>query len=179
MSTLPNGIVDAPVDLGAGYVFDANDRRLIDDEILACEQALIDCVIGGMSCTWFTLDPGATAPAVGQAVVSLNSNLQTVALADTAGMTNAVSGCGICLRSTAPGGKILVAIGGVVPASITGLGAGLSGPGYIDPSTARMTRTETPYPMGQVAADGALLSMAPLAAAGSPSELVFSTQQAA
>lgn len=114
--------VDDAIELDANYRFGEHDRRYMDNQILGCEQHLVDCVIGGMACTYARIDSSSPSINPGD-VVCLSGLSLTVTKALPTPLGSAGSAFGVAIRAAAPGSKALFARGGAIPTSITSLSA--------------------------------------------------------
>lgn len=158
-----NIAVDDPVPQTAALRTDRSDRRYIDDQVLAIQQHLVDSALSGIHATWFRLAGSSAAVIVGDCVCMVAAtaadNFQLVTKALTTPLVDAKSVTGVVLQGGAPGSLIRVAIGGMVPNSITGLPAS-TGAVRVNPSTGRCDRVatiaNTDYPIGTVNSIGAL-----------------------
>lgn len=120
MSTaITNLQVDPPVQINSYGSRD--DRRYIDDQIRAVEQHLVTSLLTGVHCTWMEVD-GTSA------TINSPTCVAAIGVSGTGGVTvipatstNAPYIVGIALTSGAPGTKILVALAGALPATITGI----------------------------------------------------------
>ena len=131
--------VDPALVMDANYKFNSSDRRYIDDQIRAIEQLLVDNLINGKHGSWFTLS-GASVAVVAGDVVCLSGVPGLVTKAVSSPLSTARSAVGVVVQAASPGGKVLVAISGVISPSFTGLAASLSGYVRVDTTTARCER---------------------------------------
>jgi hypothetical protein len=129
--------VDDPLVQDADYRFDPDDRQYIDNQILAIEEHLVDALIRGKHASYFDLDAASAAVGEGDTVCLASSAFGTVTLALAAPLANAKVVLGVVLKAAAPGGRVLVAFGGVVPPTLTELAAGAPGFARVDPATGR------------------------------------------
>lgn len=129
-------IVDASVVQDARYRFNHPERQYVDDQIRDIQQFLLDTLIAGKHATYLTLDGGSAAVAAGDTVCPASSVGMTVTKSTSSALATGKSVCGVVLLSASPGGRVLVAIGGMLPLSITGLSA-VAGPVRVNPSTGR------------------------------------------
>ncbi len=113
--------VDPALVMDANYKFNATQRRYIDDQIRAIEQHLVDNLINGRHATWFTLSGASVAVTAGD-TVCLSGVPGLVTKSNATDLDSVLSALGVVIQAASPGGKVLVAISGVVPPSITGLG---------------------------------------------------------
>lgn len=128
-------IVDPPVEI-QNFGF-KSDRAYIDQQILILEQHMLDSVLFGVHCTWVTVDTTVAGTLAAQSVVTsigvAPDGSPSVVKVDN---TNAAQFLGITLTAAAANGKVLVALGGVLPAEKTGIvNGGLAGYGVIDTGT--------------------------------------------
>lgn len=148
--------VDSPLEMDDTYRFDHEDRRYIDDQIRAIEQLIVDNLISGKHASWFSLSGASDAVAAGDTVCLASSQgLVTKSTADD--LSNSSAALGVVLQAASPGSNVLVAFGGLVPPSITGLGA-ITGLVAVNPTTGRCQRADSvtngDYPIGTVDAAG-------------------------
>ncbi len=134
--------VDPALVMDANYKFNNSDRRKIDDQIRAIEQHIVDNLINGKHASWFDLSGASDAVIAGDAVclASIAGGLVTKALASP--LDDAKSVLGVVVQAAPPGGKVLVAIGGIIPPSITGIGS-LAGFVRVNTTTSRCERVDT------------------------------------
>jgi hypothetical protein len=149
---------DDPVVLGAGYYPNQADRRFIDNQIQALQTAVTGELLNGIVSTHYTLSGSSVAVTAGDLVcsaasVQLNS-ISVVTKAVLAALTDAPSVLGIVLEGAAPGGRVKVAICGMIPTNITGLAAGAAQFVICNTTTARCESaasvTGTDYPVGTI-----------------------------
>lgn len=131
--------VDDPLVQDANYRFDSADRQYIDEQIRGIETHLVNALIRGRQATYFrvsTLSP-ALAPGDAVCIYDVVGGELTVGKALSAHLTpsNLV---GVCVLAAAPGSNALVAIGGVLPPSVTGIQTGFDGYAYVDGGTGRL-----------------------------------------
>ncbi len=110
-------VLDARHTLGPG------DRLYIDDQIVATQEHLARCLINGLVASYYRVDPDAGALQAGDVVVK-RPGAQEGALvrAEPAALADAGVALGIVITPAPPGGFALVALWGLVPPTITGLG---------------------------------------------------------
>lgn len=127
--------VDPALVMDANYKFNPSDRRYIDDQIRAIEQHLVDNLINGRHGSWYTLSGGSDAVIAGD-TVCLSGVPGLVTKSETGVLSDVHSALGVVIQAASPGGKVLVAISGIVDPAITSLAASA---GYVrvDPSTSR------------------------------------------
>lgn len=156
-SRIRNLAVDPPLLQDASYVFDTADRSYIDDQARSGQQHLVDSLLSGLHSTWYTLDAGSVAIAVGDWVCLSGSAVLTVTKAVAAALTGAGSVIGCAMTAATPGGLVRVALGGALPATVTGLGT-TAGLVRINTTTARAEKVSsysgTDYAVGTVGANG-------------------------
>src|SRR6185312_9881781 len=118
------------------------DRAYLDSQARGAQQHLVQSVLSSVTCTWFTLDQTSAAGAPGDVVCLTGTN---VTRAVAAALALAGGPCGILMAAAAPGAPVLVALMGLVPASITGLGATIAGRVYgrVNTTTARVEAVST------------------------------------
>lgn len=140
--------------------FTASDRQFIDTQIRGCQQHLATLVLNGVHATYVKVDAGSATLAKGDVVCLGASALgyPTVKLANSAALAVAGSAFGVALLAAAPGSYALLAIGGLVGPSITGLAATA---GVVRVSTAgrperRASFAAGDYPLGTVDSTGYL-----------------------
>ncbi len=152
--------VDPALVMDSNYKPNAADRRKIDDQIRAIEQLMVDNLINGKHATWYTLSGESEAVTAGD-TVCLASIPGLVTKCTAEALAPAGAGLGVVLSAVSPGSKVLVAIGGVIPSSITGLNS-IEGSGYgrIDTTTSRIERVSSltfgDYPIGNIDSVGTL-----------------------
>jgi hypothetical protein len=149
---------DVALDQSGDYEFDSDDRAYIDSQNRGMQQLMLQSVLLGMHCTWLTLDHGSATAQPGHVVCSAGTSGMTQTLAVSAALASAGGPTGVVITGAAPGGQILVALKGAIPASISGL-AGSEGPVCrVNLSTAFLQEVSSlstgDYPMGTVDAVG-------------------------
>ena len=153
--------VDPALVQNATFRQDANDRQSIDNQIRGVEQHLVVGLINGTLATWVSVDASSAPIAVGDVVCLAGSTIgiPTVTRAVAGAMTAALSGYGMALVAASPGAKCLVATGGVVAPSVSGLAA-VSGVVKINTATARAAQAASfaagDFTLGTVDAQGYL-----------------------
>jgi len=129
--------VDDALVQDASFELDADDRQYLDNQIRGGQQHLVDMLIRGVHATYVRLS-GSSANVVAGDTVCLasaaNVTEPTVTKCTSGALTNAPAAVGVVLRAGSAGAWILVAFGGVVPPTVTGLAAGA--PGYVRVNTA-------------------------------------------
>lgn len=159
MSTLRDSIaVDPPVTLNANYRLDHVEISRIDDKIRACEEFLVGSLLLGSVSSRFKifqntvnlalLKPGACV------CLSGASNVLIDAATDVTLAASAQRIIGVLASPGVLGAFMTVVIDGVIPAGLAGVGTGSPGKVYVNGATARLTRTETSYPVGTCDAAG-------------------------
>jgi hypothetical protein len=129
-TTIKDLKVDPPVEIKA--MGSRDDRRYIDDQIRAVEQHLVDSLLTGLNCTWLTVDPSQTGTLMSPMCVATYAD-GTVVKATGA---NAKHFVGVALTAAQGGSKILVALRGVLPVTLTGIvNGGVEGFAVVDTST--------------------------------------------
>ena len=157
--------VDPPLVLGATWKSansgsDPNDRQYIDNQIRGIEQHLVALLIAGVLGTWVTIDSGSAAVAPGDVLVSAGTAAGTVTRAVAAALTNAGTIYGVALTGGTPGSRIQLAMGGLIPPAITGLG---TTPGFakLNTTTGRIVQAnsvgQSDFPLGYIDPAGNLL----------------------
>ncbi len=160
-SAIANLQVDPAKVLDASYRFDFSDRRYLDNQILGVQRHLVDSLIAGAIGTWFTVDPGGSAVAVGDVVVvsPTSSATKRVVRGESSEMAAAGVALGIAMTSASPGANVRVVSEGVVPKDVTGLSASDAGPVRVS-SAGRAEKIVSfgggDYPLGYVDAAGNL-----------------------
>lgn len=132
--------VDNPKVLDSSYRLDTHDRRYIDNQIIGTQTHVVNSLISGLTATFRTLDSGSAAVNVGDCVV-LKGDFITKAV--NPDLSNAGQVFGVVLIAGGPNSEINVAIGGVIPSSVTGLDVGLAQPVICDTTTGRITRVSS------------------------------------
>lgn len=115
---------DAPVDL-SGYRPTPDDRRVIDNQILALQDLTLQALLTGTHASYYVVDGGSAALVAGDVVClagSASSN-RNVTKATATPLGAAGRALGIAVQSASPNANVLVAIGGTVSPVITGLAA--------------------------------------------------------
>jgi hypothetical protein len=137
-------VMDDPVETDADYRMDEDDRRFIDNEILACEQHLVELVLPGYLASYLTLDGGSAALAKGDCF--------TVGPTGTAfkSDSSAVVVDGIAPAAVSPGAKFRGIKIGVISPVITGLSTGSNGWVRLNGSTGRCELLTTPIGFGDI-----------------------------
>ncbi len=155
---------DPPIKLDASYQFSPIDRRYIDDQALAAQEHIVNSLIGGVHATWFYLAALSSAVDEGDTVAaSFDANnttgVPTVTFADSGALSAAGGACGVVLKGAAPGTRVLVAIGGILDPSVTGLPAS-SGVARVNTSTGQAEHvasfSSSDYPLGSTNSHGEL-----------------------
>lgn len=164
ISSLPSA--DAAVVIDNTWALTDQDRAYIDSQNLAMQQQLLMCLLLGMHCTWFILDAGSAAASKGDVVCSAGTSGLTVTRALPTPLAAAGIATGIVVLNAPigggavqPGAPVLVAMEGLVPASITGIAAGSALYAIVSNSArvqATGTVSSTAYPLGVVDAAGNL-----------------------
>lgn len=141
--------VDDPIVLNSNFKIDTHDRRYIDNQIIGTQAHVVNNLISGFTGTWGVVDGGSSPIAVGNCIV-VKGNFITKAV--NPDLTNAGTVFGVALIAASAGEDINYAIGGAIPANVTGLGNGLAQPVICDPTTAVITRVSsvgpTDFPVG-------------------------------
>ncbi len=156
--------VDDPKQLPAGWTFDANDRRFMDNQIRETQRHVVDSILNGTYTTYPYLSADSDEVAEGDVVCSAGEDdidgIPIVTLAVVPDITDAKSILGIVVTVASPGSRLQVATHGILPASITGLDVGDPGAVRLNTSTARCERVatldETDYTIGTVNIKGNL-----------------------
>src|ERR1022692_2463167 len=136
---------DPPLNVGAGYTFNAQDRSYIDAQARGCETHLAVELINGVHATYVTVDPTSAQLNPGDVVCSANSasGQFTVTKALTSPIAVAGSVFGIALAVIAPGAVGLFALHGYLSPAVTGLPVASAGPVILNASTGRAQYTAT------------------------------------
>ncbi len=129
--------VDPALVMDANYQFDPAQRRYIDDQIRAIEQLLVDNLINGRHGSWFNLS-GASEAVIAGDTVCLSGAPGYVTKCTQDRLDEARSAIGVVVSAASPGGKVLVAISGVLTPSITQLAVGTPGYVKVTPATSRL-----------------------------------------
>jgi hypothetical protein len=156
--------VDPPATQTAAIRTDKTDRRKIDNQILACEQHLVDSVLSGATCTWCLLSSNSAALNPGDCFCTSSENspsgIPIVTKAVSAALANAGTVLGVATGSASPGARFRGAIGGALPGTLTGLASGAPGVVRCNTTTARAQLVtgllSTDYPVGTVDNTGQL-----------------------
>lgn len=134
--------VDDPLVQDANHRFNSNDRQYIDNQILGVEQHLVDALINGRHASWYDLAGSSVAVIAGDNVC-LSSTAGSVTKSVAAALALAGANLGTVIQAAAPGGKVLVATGGILPPSITGLSTSI-GAVKVNTTTSRCEYVATP-----------------------------------
>jgi len=153
--------VDPALVQNAAYRFNPADRQYIDDQIRGCQKQIVDCVASGVQCTWLDIDAASAAVSVGDlgcsAASATNSRTVKKVSAGTIGAAKSIH-C-MFLTAGAPGARVLCAVGGRIPRSITGL-ASIGGVAVANIVTGRAdtkaSLADDDYPIGSVDSGGNL-----------------------
>lgn len=150
-------VVDEALRQSAAFVFDADDRQYIDNQIRGCQQHLVDGMLSGRNATYATLDGASLAGEAGDVVCRTAAGRGTVTRALSSPMASAGVPFGVLARATPPGGRALIITGGIIPPTISRLG-GEEGYVRVNTSTARLERraliADGDYAVGTVGEDG-------------------------
>jgi hypothetical protein len=133
---------DDPLVMDANWRFNNLDRQKIDDQILGIQQLLVQGLIRERAGRYYDLDADSDAVSPGQAVCLASSASGTVTLVTSAALTDAAAIVGIVVTATAPGGKVFVVDGGILPPSITSLATGDPGPVGVNTTTGYVERSD-------------------------------------
>ncbi len=167
--------LDDPIDLGAQYKFDLPDRRYLDNQARGCQKHLLDSLLDGIVAPWLRLDPSGPGGTKGDVVCLASSatGANVVKLATAANLANSKAAVGIQLVNGVAGQRVRVAVGGVIPPSVTGLAGGAPGYARINTTTGAVERvagyTTGDYPIGAIDNAGnltLLTGMQPIQAGG-------------
>lgn len=172
MSTTFPGSVDAAVQIDGNYRFTNAERRKIDDQILALQQSMFDCLVNGVTATYATVHSGSAGIAAGDsvalaAVATSGSANKVVTKGVSAALSAAGGAFGVALTAGSPNGRIVVATAGAVGSEITGLALS-AGAVSVNTTTGRLQTSPGTFAMGTVSAQG-MLSLN-IGGAGSASE---------
>lgn len=121
--------VDPPLIQDADWRFDDEDRKYIDDQNRGVQQHLVDALIRGRHATWVRNSSSGVALLPGDVVCVAAADLPelTVTKATPAALATATSAMAVVVYGAAPGAMVLVANGGLLPRTITGLAVGAAG----------------------------------------------------
>lgn len=172
---------DEPVSIDARWQPNGIDRRFVDNQIQGIEQHLLDSVIQGVQATW--CEVSGTAPAIGDVVCAASTAptgaLVVIAQATASPLASSRVALGVVIRTA--GTNVLVALGGILPPSTTGLSDSDPGLVRVNTSTARCEKVAivaaTDFVIGAVDSAG-YLTLRPLVRGFStatvpPAALVF------
>lgn len=134
--------VDDPVALSADYKLGAADRRKIDDQVLDLQQMMVDNLLKGAICSWYTLSPSSSPLTAGMAFCTGADGLMTAGT--DAAIAAAGSPTGISVGNVPAGAKFRGILMGSVPPEISGLGAGAAGNVRLHSSTGMLERAAVP-----------------------------------
>lgn len=150
--------VDDPLVQDANYRFNSTDRQYIDEQILGTQQHIVDNLINGKHASWYDLSATSSSVVAGDTVCLSSSIPGAVIKAVSSAPGLAGSILGVVVQAAAPGGKVLVAINGILSPTITGLGTGTTGLVKVNTTTSRLEYTSTPlstdYLVGTVDSNG-------------------------
>lgn len=160
---------DLTADLGAGYRFDLQDRRYLDNQARGCQRHLLDSLLDGTVAPWLRLDPSGAGGAKGDVVcLASASSANVVKRAVAAALATGVGAVGVQLVDGVAGQRVRVAVGGVIPPLVTGLAAGAPGFARINTTTGRVERVASysagDMPIGTIDNAGNLVFAAGLSA---------------
>lgn len=136
--------VDDPLQQDADFLFDADDRRYIDNQVRGIQKHMVAGQIRGVYATWFRLSGSSAAVAAGDCVLPAainNATEPTVTRGVTAAFAAVPAAAGVVLRAATPGSMVLVATAGELSPLITGLGAA-KGRVRVNGTTARCERVD-------------------------------------
>lgn len=159
--------IDPPFAFVARYQLNFVDRRYLDDQIRGIQKHIVTGLINGTYATWVTLDSGSAAVVAGDVVCLAGSttSVPKVTKATSGAITAAGSVFGVVYAAAAPGSKVLVATGGVVSPTVTGLAAA-SGACRLNASSGRCQKVSSfsngDYVIGSIDSRG-WLAVAPAA----------------
>lgn len=165
--------VDPALVQSADFEFDADDRQYIDNQIRGVEQHLVSSLIKGVHATYVRVDGASASLVVGDVVCLASSSVTevTVTKAVAAALTNAKAAFGVVLLAAAPGSLALVALGGAISPTVTGLAASAAGYVRVNTTTARCEKVATlgssDYTVGAVDDAGWLAVSTQMSAGGS------------
>lgn len=151
--------VDEPVVQDTNYRMNPVDRAYLDSQARGAQQHIVDSLVGGHNDTWATLDQTSAAGAVGDVVCLVGTN---VTRAVAAALALAGGPCGVLMTAGAPGMPVRLALTGILPTTVTGLGATIGGRvlARVNQTTARVEAVSTiggtDYALGTVEASGNL-----------------------
>jgi hypothetical protein len=149
-SALRNFQQDPPLVQNAQYRLNGPDRQYIDDQIQAIQVFLLQGMLAGVLASYFVVDATSGTISPGDVLCSAPSTIgiPTVTRATTATTANSPSIVGIAITAASPGGRVFVAMNGILPPSLTGLSGGV-GVVRVNLSTARCQSTSS-YSLGDV-----------------------------
>lgn len=130
---LQDFVADDPLVIDANYKFGKADRQYIDAQIRMIQTALVEALIKGRNGSWFDLDMDSATVRPGHVVCSASTASGTVTLCTAGAVANAKLALGVVVTAAAPGSKVFIATGGLLPPSITGLAA--ASPGFVRVNT--------------------------------------------
>lgn len=127
--------VDEPLIQDADFEMDADDRQYLDNQIRGVQQHLVDTLIRGRHATYVRVAASSAQVPAGFAacLASLDEAEPQVELALSAALSEAVAAFGVTVNTAAPGSFALIAFGGVLPPTLTGLPK--NAPGFVRVST--------------------------------------------
>jgi hypothetical protein len=169
--------VDDPVELDASYTFSRTDRALLDEQIRALEQALLDAGLILGPGTYHTIDGSSSALLAGDVLCVLSSGTNAVK-ATEANLAASTVVLGVLLENTQPNTSGLVRKFGLVPREITGLAANDAGPVRLNMTTGRCEKvsalSSADIPLGFVNTAGVLILGGLMAGSGGGTSLGLS-----
>lgn len=121
--------VDEPVAITASLRTEPEDRRYIDNQILAAETHLVSSVISGVQTTWFHLWVESDAVSIGDVLCPANVEpidgipVVTRATPDALAAGKCVSG--VAVSSALPNTRVNAAVGGIISSEVSDLGPGV------------------------------------------------------
>lgn len=122
-SQIANLAVDPPLVQNAAYRFNPADRQYIDQQAIGAQQHLVNALIRGRHATYVQVQSSSPALLPGDVVclASVEEGDARVTKANATTLGNAISAFGVVVLAAAPGAFALIAIGGFLPPTLTGL----------------------------------------------------------
>lgn len=136
--------LDPPLDQGADYLFDPIDRAYIDDQFRSAQGFMLQALLTGAHCSFRRLDPSSKAAMKGDVVCAAGSTGVTVTRAIASALAAGGVVLGVVILGAAPGGNVLVAFEGLIPAEIVGLTPGAALYASVNTSTGRVQTSASP-----------------------------------
>lgn len=139
-------IPDDPIALDAKYQIGAADRRKIDDQVLDLQQFMVDAVMSGATCSYFTLSQSSAPLVPGMAFCTSQGGPPGRLVTKAVAAALAVSGAaiGVAMTAVAPGTTFRGLMSGVIPPDVSSLGDGDAADVRINATTALLERVDSP-----------------------------------